>query len=177
MGRVNWDEAELWYISDSRMSYAMLAAYYRVSKPTIQAHGTKHKWKAKREEFKQKRANNLLSKFDTNIDDVNARHLAQYRLLNTTLYNLAWQIAHETQYDLLAKAPYISKLTRALNRVITEERVILGLPVARKRAEVNHMYLGLSGVRNLDYATDDEVREMEERFKKRQARINNPDNY
>ncbi|GEM_PF-4610282 len=171
MGRVDWDEAELRYVSDSRMSYSMLASYYKVSKPTIQAHGTKHKWKDKREEFKQKRMNNLLSKFDSDLDSINEDHLLKYRALRSVLYALFIDVVRIDDKDIHKKTADMARLSKALNAVIMQERIILGLPVYRKRAETNPHFINPYAVHDAEPITDEEVRLAKERFRVRQKRI------
>jgi hypothetical protein len=171
MGKVDWDEAELWYMSDSRISYAMLATYYKVSKPTIQAHGTKHKWSDKREEFKKKRMDNLLNRFNTDLDKVNEDHLSKYRAMRSVMYALFVDIVRINDEDMYKRSSDVARLSKALNMVIMQERAILGLPVYRKRAETNPLFVNPYVLHDAERVTEEEVRIAKEKFKAHQKRI------
>lgn len=130
MGRVNWEEAKIWYLKDTRISYAVLAKYYGVSKPTIQAHATKHGWVKLRKQYSEERVAGLLASAGDSYTEFEARQLKYFK------YMQAMAMQHLLELNALRDSDNIklhqlvattASIGRTLNMAIKQERLVLGI--------------------------------------------------
>lgn len=130
MGRVNWEEAKIWYLKDTRVSYAILAKYYGVSKPTIQAHATKHGWVKLRQQYSDERVAGLLASAGDSYTEFEARQLKYFK------YMQAMAMQHLLELNALREANKIklhhlvattASIGRTLTMAIKQERLVLGI--------------------------------------------------
>jgi len=131
MGKVNWEEAKLLYLKDSRISYSVLARHYGVAKPTIQAHATKHGWADLRKKISDQRVQGLLAAAGDSYTEFEVRQLKIFRhiqaIVSKDIANLRKEMDSKDLKSLTKHISSMTTLQRTLFSAIKEERLILGI--------------------------------------------------
>lgn len=173
MGRVDWDTARFKYMDDSRVSYAMLAKEYGVSKSTVQAHATKHQWTKLRAELNTRKADKLLEVFDTDHEALNETHLTYYRSVQAYTFRAMNALVQEIKIGRVKKyhAHAIASLGRTLDEAIKQERLLLGLPYEPTTTTAVISLEELNGFAGAQPVSDTEIASQEKQYQERQKRL------
>lgn len=161
MGRVDWEEAKTIYVTNSKVSYSMLAKHYKVAKPTIQAHASKHKWAELRKKAVEKRTENLLETVGENYEEFETRQLRVFQAVQASsiqsLNLLNEQMVSGKYHHRYATD--LASIIRTLILAIDQERLILGI----KYKPVRHP--NDTGTRNTPRSMPDRIPTIDETIK------------
>lgn len=128
MGKVNWEEAKLLYVADTRMSYAVLAKHYGVAKPTVQAHGTKHKWTELRKQVSEQRVQAILEAAGDSYTEFEVRQVKYFKYVQASALQALNLINKEMSSGVKKyHASAIATLERIISDAMTQERLVLGI--------------------------------------------------
>lgn len=128
MGKVNWEEAKLLYASDTRMSYAVLAKHYGVTKPTIQAHGTKHKWMELRKQVSEQIIQAILEAAGDSYTEFEVRQIKYFKYVQASALQALNLINKEMSTGVKKyHATAIATLGRIMGDAMIQERLVLGI--------------------------------------------------
>lgn len=174
--RIDWAEAETWYLADTKRSYTDVAKHFNVSKKTVERHASTSDptWAARRQEVGENAVEQFISEKQRELEETNEKHLKQIRSLGAINTNLVFDLNNLREAvnklpmdDRVKHAQKLSQaasnVTNALRSMIESERVILGLPIVIAKSE--------NLVEDVTPPSDAEIASENERWAKRQERI------
>lgn len=142
--KIDWNDARQYYLSDSSVSYAMVAKQFGVSTVTVEKRGKKEKWVELRQNYSEQAFNT----FQQNLLDTKAKSQSRHM----QAFQNAQAVANKIIYELSASNFYkdkngnlilnsnskpipvpvdpldLQRAVSALKESIMGERVVLGLP-------------------------------------------------
>ena len=142
--KVDWQEVQKEYITDSTASYAHLAEKYGVARKTLQERATREQWPKLRQELADKAYDKFTEKLVDEKSQAQSRHLTQYKNLQV----LASRALSGMSEGSIVVAD-LEKVARTLKLAIDGERVVLGMPTtvsAISDPQGGDVWIGLAGL-------------------------------
>ena len=142
--KVDWQEVQKEYITDSTASYAHLAEQYGVARKTLQERATREQWPKLRQDLADKAYARFTEKLIDDKSQAQSRHLTQYKNLQV----LAGKALSSMNEGDIVVAD-LEKIARTLKLAIDGERVVLGMPTtvsALSDTQGGDVWVGLAGL-------------------------------
>jgi hypothetical protein len=185
-GRVNWEAAMKFFVTNPEITYVDIAKKYGVSEPTARSHGSKGNWTGLRKQAQRKSEVVLVDNVADVLAETNEKHAKAYRMgqyyVNRRL-QLALAKMQNTENkatskvllenglevpvvrdDWLMSPQQVNFLLSAMKTAMDGERVALGLPTNVTKSDndlnINNPYAGYSEdqLRRIIEITDAELK-------------------
>jgi hypothetical protein len=120
--KIDWAEAQKFYLMDATASYSDVAKEFGVSKNTVTKHANAMGWSDLRNKLTETSTNLMIKRLASKKTGANDRHYDQYKTLEAKVMAVINKLNDDADPgDLMA-------LARALKVATDGERVVLGLP-------------------------------------------------
>lgn len=120
--KIDWAEAQKFYLMDATMSYKDVAAEFGVSTTAVEKRAAAAGWVELRNKLGEQATNMMIKRLAGKKAGANDRHYDQYKTLQAKVMLIIDKLSDESDPgDLMA-------LARALKVATDGERVVLGLP-------------------------------------------------
>lgn len=125
-----WDvvEAQKLYISDTKQSYASIAAKFGVNKKTVEDYAKKHEWVKLRQNTVEKGVKSFADKHAELISETNEEHLRIYKNARNIAYNNLVKISKAAGEQGTIDVKELNGSIYGISKAIEGERTVLGLP-------------------------------------------------
>lgn len=127
-----WDvaAAEKEYVGNRKVSYADIAAKYKVGLSAVKRYAALREWPKRRQNATENGLNRHQEHVENNLAEINAQHTQVARNIIAVGNALLIKLSDELKAGRLPDARQVQSIATALDKGIMLERTIVGLPVA-----------------------------------------------